>query len=259
MSGSDSCVRLVVLVHPGSLCGSYHTSERFQEEDLGKLVSEVEDELDRDGTLLAVVTGDFEEEIPHYPEIERLTARATFTIEADPDASSLRRAARAILKDAGGVDSVLVTGAWADRRDGCVTAVAEALLAVVPDVRVSTWAAAIDDEPVGFRIAATVERDNAGTRVTGRMALQASRRTLGEGCEPDSPEASAWHVVEDRREGGWARVGGPFDSLKLAERSLHGFTTLFGARAATRGSQQPLPQRTIFIGRRPSQTGGVRL
>lgn len=81
------------------------------------------------GVPIAVL-GDNGEEIAEVPEVAAAVNHCQthgMTIEAGPWGSELKHAAAKIHAAHPAAKTILVTGAWADRKDGCVTTVAAAL------------------------------------------------------------------------------------------------------------------------------------
>lgn len=141
---------LLILVHPGSLCGSYHTSEAFEPARIRALLEEVES---FEGTVVSI-DGAFMDEVraskwQFQPEIARAYARCDRHYRGNDTEKGLSRAAARIAADFGVAKGacVLVTGAWADPKDGCVTAVAEALRQI-PHAVVEVSQHAVSEEEV---------------------------------------------------------------------------------------------------------------
>lgn len=114
----------LILVHPGSLCGSYHSSA-YDSKQYHGLLKQV---ANFTGTKITI-DGDFLDEIDDYPELAEVYYEIDETFEAGPSGDELGAAVHHIIakfslsKD----DTVLVTGAWADADTGCVTTVAAEL------------------------------------------------------------------------------------------------------------------------------------
>lgn len=118
---------LLVFVHPGSLCGSWHSTPGFNEDQLEELLEEVHS---HDGPKVSI-NGNFMDELIDYRDVGRAYDECETSYEADGDEDELESAAAEIAEDFDlkGADSVLVTGAWADPTHGCVTTVAKWLQA----------------------------------------------------------------------------------------------------------------------------------
>lgn len=139
--------RFVVIVHPGSLCGSYHTSPGFDQYCLDELLAEISDEREK-GAIVGVIEGELDDELPRYPRILSTVACPDYSTYSDITGLSLKRAARRVEANLHlhRAESILVTGAWGD---GCAEAVAIELAALLPvevDVALSSWAPAFCDE-----------------------------------------------------------------------------------------------------------------
>ena len=113
---------MMIIVHPGSLCGSYHTSWGFSAMQLEALLSEIHAWRGQ----FVVFHGDLSDEVPHYAGVKRAIEHARAA-----GAKEVFQAFR--LKGT----PTFVTGAWSDEGDGCVTTVAEQLRKLGADVKVS--------------------------------------------------------------------------------------------------------------------------
>lgn len=123
---------VAVIVHPDSLCGSLWTSGLTGCQAItDKLLAEVSD---WQGPRVAVY-GDNEEELDEYREVGDVIYDIADVVDGSPDSKGLAQAAKDILKlhPAGTLHRVLVTGAWANPEDGCVTTVAAELRKLAPD------------------------------------------------------------------------------------------------------------------------------
>src|SRR6266571_5963519 len=121
---------LMVIVHPGSLCGSYHTSHAFDPRKLRQLV----DEIYGWNGHFAIIYGDFPDELDDYPEVGKAIDFAawpntTGEYTAGANSGELRRVARQIVREMKAASSpmVLITGAWGEE-DGCARFVADELV-----------------------------------------------------------------------------------------------------------------------------------
>lgn len=132
---------VLIVVHPGSLCGSYHTNPAFRAATLSSLLREISEWPG----AFALVHGEFHDEIGHYPNIEAAlkiaaAARESRRYEAEPTDVDLERAAIRIFQDFKLQGRhAMVTGAWADPADGCVTAVSASLLRLGANVKISAF------------------------------------------------------------------------------------------------------------------------
>jgi hypothetical protein len=123
---------LLVFVHPGSLCGSYQTANDWHRK-WGPYAETRRKQLCAEFTFLdaykAVVSGsELDDEIPQYPDVQEAVSYANRKYHADADEAELLRATRRIWKDfSERANSIIVTGAWADPKDGCAWTVYQEL------------------------------------------------------------------------------------------------------------------------------------
>lgn len=144
---------VLVLVHPGSACGSldFHHGRRMADEERGMLARRL---LDWNGPLV-VVDSDLSDEIVQHPGLHDAIAGAldrgrtaghhvSRTKCDDEDDDWVRRAVDAVLSV--GSTRAIVTGAWyhADDDGGCVNAVYDGLAETGLAVDVDDSAIAID-------------------------------------------------------------------------------------------------------------------
>ena len=115
---------LLVFVHPGSLCGSYQTAHdwhpnwlRYAEARRAQICTEF---AFLDAHKVVVLGSELDDEIPQYPPVQNAVSKAERIYRAGPRDEELRKVARRIWKEhPRRPRSVRVTGAWADREDGC--------------------------------------------------------------------------------------------------------------------------------------------
>jgi hypothetical protein len=112
---------VLVVVHPGSLCGSldFNLGAKKAAEVRKRIAAYV---AAYKGTVIGVM-GDLNEEIDNYPEVEEIVSCFTETIDAGPTDTALKRAGRHIRLTYG---KNIVTGAWGDAADGCAYTLAQA-------------------------------------------------------------------------------------------------------------------------------------
>lgn len=123
---------LLVFVHPGSLCGSYKTAHdwhpnwhRYAETRRAQICTEF---AFLDAHKVVVLGSELDDEISQYPAVQNAVSRAERTYRAGPQDEELRKIARRIWKEYSRRSrSVRVTGAWADREDGCAWTVCREL------------------------------------------------------------------------------------------------------------------------------------
>jgi hypothetical protein len=144
---------IIVLVHPGSLCGSflsyYDWSSSYRQCAIEQRANLCRQVVHFAGRAVAVMGVDLADEILSVTCVADAVARCERDhplIKALPQASALQRAAGRIWSKLGGADagSITVTGAWADAPDGCAFEVYSALLKLskgtVP-IHLSPWTA----------------------------------------------------------------------------------------------------------------------
>lgn len=187
---------LIILVHPGSLCGSLETAHdwhrRWREYVRAKremLCAEFQFFV---GRRVAILGGELDDEIPDYPSVFSAIEAADEKYPAEATTTQLQRAARVIWrKHHGKTREIIVTGAWADRKDGCARAVYLALTHLArrtsTRVRLSRHAARFD--------------------VTTTEIKRAPFNPLG-----NHLRKGLWHVSQDK------------DALRHNERRLREFT-----------------------------------
>ena len=115
---------LLVLVHPGSLCGSFQTAHdwhpgwsRYAETRREQICAEF---TFLDTHKVVVLGTELDDEIAHYPTIKNTVAKAQRQYEGAPQEKDLRKVAQVIWKEhSDKTRSICVTGAWADSEDGC--------------------------------------------------------------------------------------------------------------------------------------------
>lgn len=120
----DHLKPLLVFVHPGSLCGSYQTAHdwhpswrRYAETRRAQICAEF---AFLDAHKVVVHGSELDDEIPQYPAIQNAVSRVERTYRAGPQDEELRKVARRIWKEhSRRPRPIRVTGAWADREDGC--------------------------------------------------------------------------------------------------------------------------------------------
>lgn len=114
-------MELLVLVHPGSLCGSF-AFNGGTEAELKALLAEV---AAWQGTIVTI-DNDLTDEIDGDRDVRRAYDRAEANYEADGWADDLAAAAAEIASDYKQATRVVLTGAWVGE-SGCVTCVADNL------------------------------------------------------------------------------------------------------------------------------------
>lgn len=115
---------LLVLVHPGSLCGSLQTAHdwhpnwsQYAETRRGHICTEF---AFLDAHKVVVLGTELDDEIVRYPTIRNAVAKAQRRYQARPHEKELRKAAYRIWNEhSDKALSVQITGAWADAEDGC--------------------------------------------------------------------------------------------------------------------------------------------
>lgn len=121
---------LLVVVHPGSLCGSVNMHLGIAAESTRHAVTS---EICEWAGAVAVIGGDFDDELEHprYASLRAALSRASFKVYGAATDLGLKKAARRILRRFR-IDErcrVTVTGAWHDHDgNGCVTCVAKTMM-----------------------------------------------------------------------------------------------------------------------------------
>jgi hypothetical protein len=172
---------LLVLVHPGSLCGSYQTAHDWHK-DWGRYAKMRREQLCAEFTFLdaykAVLLGpELDDEVPRYPNVQVAVSSANRRYNAGDTETGLIQAAQRTIRDfSDRANSIIVTGAWADRASGCAWTVYKELRRLSRNrlkVRLSKLAARYDISEAEIEAGAT--------------------HPLG-----NSPSQVRWHVVRDR-------------------------------------------------------------
>lgn len=140
---------VLVVVHPGSLCGSADMHLGSWAPATRELIAA---EITSWPGRVAVITGDLDDELKcaKYTGLRVSLTRADYCTHGSPYSDTLARAARRIAKrfrlKCG--DEVTVTGAWNDEDGtGCVTAVGQTFEKLGVLVAISGNAPASDSEP----------------------------------------------------------------------------------------------------------------
>lgn len=143
---------LLVLVHPGSLCGSFQTAHDWHP-DWSHYAETRRDQICAEFTFLdahkvAVLGTELDDEIVRYPAIRAAVAKAQRRYSAGPHEEELRKVAWKIWKaHSSKAQSIYVTGAWADPADGCAWTIYREFRCLVGKeipVRLSPLAARLD-------------------------------------------------------------------------------------------------------------------
>lgn len=113
---------VLVVVHPASLCGSFHSSRAFSREALDRLLAEISA---WSGPAVAIM-GDFSDELakPEYAPVRAVVDRCPVQVYAEPFETDLARAAAAVGAMFPEAAGFCVTGIWRDPEHGCVDSVA---------------------------------------------------------------------------------------------------------------------------------------
>jgi len=179
---------LLVLVHPGSLCGSFQTANDWHK-DWGRYAQMRRAQLCAEFRFLdaykAVVSGsDLDDEIPRFAEIQEAVSCADRTYQAGETEAGLRRAAQRIFRDfSGRANSVIITGAWADRKDGCAWTVCQELRRLStnrPKVGLSPLAARYDVQGAEIEASAVHPLGNRVSRARWHVARDREAQDLNE-------------------------------------------------------------------------------
>lgn len=163
-----------ILVHPGSLCGSFLTVndwhphwKSYAQACRELLLAEFEFFA---GTRAIIRGGLVDDEADHNERLQGALARADERYHARPEGKALNKTAAAILQRHPDASRFLITGAWADPGEGCAFAIYDFLQRHHPDVKLSRYAAR-----------STIPRD------------------IEYGIHPkqSKPKPGQWHVADD--------------------------------------------------------------
>jgi hypothetical protein len=121
---------LTILVHPGSLGGSYETAHEYHPDwkEFARAQRDlIADTFSKAPSPKVVVLGSFlDTEVKRYPLLEQAVKSATSTFYAEPEEGALQQAAKAIAAQHPNTP-MLVTGAWCDKPDGCAWVIFDTL------------------------------------------------------------------------------------------------------------------------------------
>ena len=127
---------LLIVVHPGSLCGSLWWSAAKPQATTDAIIAEIDGWT---GPKVAVY-GELEDELDDraYRDLANSVNAISDIVDGDPSKDGLTDAARDILRlhPSETLNRVVVTGAWADPDSGCVNMVADALRILAPGLTV---------------------------------------------------------------------------------------------------------------------------
>ena len=180
---------LLVLVHPGSLCGSYQTAHDWHK-DWGRYAEMRREQLCAEFTFLdaykAVVLGpELDDEVPRYPNVQAAVSSANWRRNAGDTETGLIQAAQRIFRDfSDRANAIIVTGAWADRKEGCAWAVYQELRRLSRNrlkVRLSKLAARYDILETEIKAGTTHPLGNSPSRVRWHVAQDRKAYDLNEG------------------------------------------------------------------------------
>ena len=261
---------VLILVHPGSLCGSYHTSWSFDPKRFERLLVEIADWIANPETRVGVVAGELDDGLDRADPRLRIAVRsARAEVFGDATEEDLGRAARALVRTMRlrPNDDILVSGAWADPGDGCLTRVATELARVLNSgrVRISALAPAAFELPVSFRVVPSVERDPAGkllrhaaarTSNLPKRALQLHEESLVLDAAA-ADEANAFNVLAQHHSPPgydiqphevWQRCGGPFPTAADASKVCSAFQRSFFRRSDTLAAELGIVGFRVQVG-----------
>ena len=160
------------------MCGSYQTAHEWHK-DWARYAQTRRQQICAEFTFLdaykAVLSGsDLDNEIPQYPDVQEAVSWANRKYHADVDEAELLLATRRIWKGfSERANLIIVTGAWADPKDGCAWTVYQELRRMSKRrlaVRLSSLAARHDvpDEEIEAGVEAEDEGDVGALRRIGR-------------------------------------------------------------------------------------------
>ena len=187
---------LLVLVHPGSLCGSFQTANDWHK-GWGHYARARRMQLCAEFTFLdaykAVVSGsDLDDEISRF-----------YRYRAGFGQAILRRAAQRIFRDfSGRANWVIITGAWADRKDGCAWTVCQELRRLSRNrlkVGLSPLAAHYDVQGAEIEAGAVHPLGNQVSRVRWHVTRDREARDLNEShLRHHSARTPEWMILGRR-------------------------------------------------------------
>ncbi len=163
---------VIILVHPGSLGGSFISANEFHPgwkayaiEQRAILLTEFQYHA---GRRIVVRGGMVDDEADQVPEIREAVACADERRRAAPEPAAPRNAAMLMLQRHPATHEFLVTGAWADPGDGCAWEIYRVLRDLAPEgtrVKLSQYAAKADVPEARITSGCTPLLGNTTTRV----------------------------------------------------------------------------------------------
>lgn len=198
---------LLVLVHPGSLCGSFQTANDWHK-DWGRYARMRRAQICAEFTFLdaykAVVSGsNLDDEIPRFAEVQAAVSCADRAYRAVETEEVLRRAAQRILRDfSGRARSIVVTGAWADRENGCAWTVCQELRRLSRHrvkVELSPLAARFDVQETDIEAGAVHPLGNRVSRARWHVTRDREAHDLNENhLRHHSARTPEWKILGQR-------------------------------------------------------------
>lgn len=198
---------LLVLVHPGSLCGSFQTANDWYK-GWGRYARTRRMQLCAEFTFLdaykTVVSGsDLDDEIPRFAEVQKAVSCANRTYRAGETEEGLRRAAESIWRDfSDRANSIIVTGAWADCKDGCAWTVCQVLRRLSRNrlkVGLSPLAARYDIQGAEIEAGAVHPLGNRVSRVRWHVTRDREAHDLNENhLRHHSARTPEWKILGQR-------------------------------------------------------------
>lgn len=198
---------LLVLVHPGSLCGSYQTAHDWHK-DWGRYADKRREQLCAEFTFLdaykvAVLGPLLDDEVPRYPAVQAAVSSANRRYNADDTEIGLIQAAQRIFRDfSDRAGAIIVTGAWADRKEGCAWAVYQELRRLSKHrlaVKLSKLAARYDIPEADIEAGATHPLGNSASRVRWHVGHDREALELNEShLRYRSAKIPQWEILGRR-------------------------------------------------------------
>jgi len=146
---------------------------------------------------------ELDDEIPQYPEVQEAVSRASRTYDADANEAELRRATLRIWRDfSDRAISIIVTGAWADPKDGCAWTVYQELRRLSKGrlaVRLSSLAARYHIPSDEIEAGPIYTLGNSRSRVRWHVARDREAFERNENhLRHHSAKAPAWEILGHR-------------------------------------------------------------
>ncbi len=248
---------VIILVHPGSLGGSFISANEFHPgwkayaiEQRAILLTEFQYHA---GRRIVVRGGMVDDEADQVPEIREAVACADERRRAAPEPAALRNAAMLMLQRHPATHEFLVTGAWADPGDGCAWEIYRVLRDLAPEgtrVKLSQYAAKADVPEARITSGCTPLLGNTTTRVRWHVlhdsaAYGKNKESMRYWSERDA----RWNALAQRllRIGGAVVCACPEEDMGLILRRGRTWTPQQADIILTKGKGSRCHQNTLFL------------